>query len=186
MRVNTLLCIFFLFLVAPDLAARYGRNDIGFKLGYFGSTEVVPYFPLQSETTERVLRYDNVIVDMFYSRKVNSWLDMGVDLGFTGVLDRIDNNTILLTYPVSVYFVYKIFYRYSVGGYLGAGLDHWLIEERDGDMQGINGYHGRVSFRFDLFRCDLTYHSIDHFGGNSVDRGGWSVLAGVSYRFSYN
>lgn len=186
MRVTTFLCTIFLLLGTPDLLARYGRNDIGIKLGYFGPTEIVPYFPLQSEATEKVLRYDNVIIELFYARKINSSLDMGVDLGFTGVLDRVDNNTILLTYPVSVYLLYKIFRRYSVGGYFGAGLDHWLIEEREGDMQGINGYHGRVSFRFAIFRCDLTYHSIDHFGGNSFDSGGWSILAGVSYRFSYN
>ncbi len=183
---GTILILIGLVSASPELMADYGKNEIGLRIGYFKPEEYDAYFPIQSEDTGAILRYDNAIVDLNYNRKINTSLDFGFSLGFTGVLDNSDHNTILNSFPLSVYALKKIINLFGLDCYGGGGLNFWTMETKEGDMQGISGYHFKLSFRYQVYRAELGHSSINDFGSNDYDIGGWSIKIGVAFTFSYN
>jgi hypothetical protein len=185
-KTIVLSCVFslLLFLFNQDLFANYGRNEIGIKVGYFSPKDYEPYFPLQSELTEEYVRYDQAVIYLFYIRTINSTLNAGLDIGFSGIVDEKDNNTIHQLYPIDLYLAQKVITYSGFGGYLGAGFSCWLVDRQE-EMQAVNGAFVKLEVVYQVLRVEITYSQIDHFGANRYDMGGWGVKAGVSYQFSY-
>ncbi|MBU2511210.1 hypothetical protein KJ966_07720 [bacterium] len=173
-------------MTSQKLIADYGKNEIGIRIGYFKPKGYEAYFPVQSEATEEYLHYDNAIININYNRKINSGFDVGVDLGFTGVLDNSDHNTILNSFPLGIYAVTKIISLYGLECYGGGGLNFWYMETKKGDTQGLSGYHLRLNLKFQVFRVELDYSTINDFGAEDKDIGGWSIKIGAAFTFSYH
>lgn len=174
-----------LFLFHQELFANYGRNEIGIKVGYFSPKDYEPYFPLQSDFTEQYIRYDQAMLYLFYLRNINSSMNAGLDIGFSGIVDKKDDNTIHQLYPLDLYLAYNIISYAGFRGYLGAGLSCWYVARKEEDDQAINGAFVKVEVVYLVLRAEITYAKIDHFGANQDDMGGWGLKAGISYQFSY-
>ncbi|MBU3917926.1 hypothetical protein KKA14_20555 [bacterium] len=171
--------------VSRELIADYGSNEIGLGIGYFAPTDYEAYFPIQPESVREYLRYDNAFVDVFYNRKINKGFDAGFSLGFAGVLDNSDHNTILNSFPMSVYGLKKITDLYGLDFYAGGGLNYWYMKTKENGMRGLSGYHLKVSFRYQFLQAELGYSTINGFGVEEEDVGGWSFKIGAALRFSY-
>lgn len=179
------LLLVLLIIVTNNCLADFGKNETGLKIGYFNPNDFDAYFPIQSDELADYVRYDNAILGLFYDRNVNSGLDFGVELGFTGVLDNSDHNTILNSYPISIYLVGEVLYLYGINIFAGGGLNYWYMESKDNGMQGIPGYHLKMSMKYQIYRFDLIHSKIDNFGNKKEDLGGTSIKLGVAYTFSY-
>lgn len=178
--------LIYFFALTQGAIADFGRNEIGAKVGYFNPVDYDPYFPIQSELTAEYLIYDNAVIDVFYNRKINSELDVGFDLGFTGVLDKSDHNTILDSFPMSVYVLMKLIRISGVEAWAGCGLNFWYMEDGKGAMKGINGAHIKLDFRYQVLHAEIAYSAIDDFGEKEEDIGGFTLKVGVGFVFSYN
>jgi hypothetical protein len=174
-------------LYSSNVFAGFGRNEIGLKVGMINPRDYEPYFPLQSAMTEEYLRYDHASLHLFYLRNINSELAAGIDFGFTGIVDKSDNNTILKAYPIDIYAEYEVFRLSGVETFIGGGYTWWYMEsnDEDGDWQGISGMFAKLEFVYLQARAEISYSQIDHFGANKYDLGGISIRVGISYQFSY-
>ncbi len=179
------LIITILILLTTDVYAGFGRNNIGLKVGIINPRDFEPYFPIQSEELEEYVQYGNAALYFFYLRNINSELNAGIDIGFAGILDKSDNNTILKAYPVDLYMAAEVLKLYGVETYLGGGYTWWLMEAKDDDLQGISGLFFKLEFVYLDARFEISYSHIDHFGANRYDLGGISARIGLSYQFSY-
>lgn len=162
-----------------------GKNEVGLRIGYFIPKGYEAYFPLQSKQTESFIHIDNALIDVFYQRKINSGLNIGFDFGFTGVLDHSDNNTVLDIFPMSLYALKKIIKLYGLNCYAGGGLNYWYMETKEGPMQGRDGYHLRLDFKYQFLVAELGYSAVNNPSETDPDIGGWELKIGVAFNFSY-
>lgn len=171
--------------ITTDVYGGFGRNEIGLKVGMINPRDYEPYFPIQSEEIEEYVQYGNAALYFFYLRNINSELNAGIDIGFAGILDKSDNNTILKAYPIDIYMAAEVLKLYGVEAYLGGGYTWWLMEDKDDDLQGISGLFFKLELVYLDARFEISYSHIDHFGANKYDLGGISARVGLSYQFSY-
>ena len=107
-KLITWAIIVVLLFITTDVYGGFGRNEIGLKVGMINPRDYEPYFPIQSEELEEIVQYGNAALYFFYLRNINSELNAGIDIGFTGILDKSDNDTILKAYPIDIYMAAEV------------------------------------------------------------------------------
>lgn len=182
--INFLIAILF-FTFNSEAQARTGKNKAGVKLGIINPRDYEAYFPLDADEVMEVINYKPLSLHVFYLRQLTSHLKAGIDIGFAGIVDKSDDNTILKAYPIDLHITRNLFKMKGVTTGLGAGYTYWIMDKKDGGMQGISGVFTKLEFLYNIAHLEISYSKIDQFGQKTNDLGGISIRAGISYRFSY-
>ncbi len=204
-RVLILFCILFGAVLlssranAADDELFSRKNIIGITGGYM--------IPNESDFTDY---YDNDLypVYAFYQRWLSRHFSIDLEGGFlkengnlltaSGSSTQIDSDITLVPVSASLKFNQRL--MPFIVGYLGLGPDYWYVNEEsdaatgaNGDVsEWIGGYHGKAGFMFynaeeafggTGFLTEAVYSSIDRFGGNDTDVGGWTFRIGFFYQF---
>lgn len=179
---------------AQETRPDYYRNIVGIKGGAF--------FP--SEDLQRDV-YDSVVpISLFYERMVTRIFSADASAGYcrakgyalTASSEETGVKTDLDMIPTSMSLNVNLDVTELITLYLGAGGDYWFFKEksRNGDYDNhVGGWHGKAGVK--LFTADsqyfkkggvlieASYTSLDRFGENAVDLGGWTYSLGVMYCF---
>jgi hypothetical protein len=172
------------------------NNLLGIKAGYF----------IPSEKLQRDVYKTIVPTSLYYERMLGFYgLSADISAGYahakgyavtksssdqTGVEAKLD------FIPVSMSLNANLELSDFITCYAGFGGDYWMMKEKSyyGESKHrVGGWHVKTGLK--LFTEDLeyikqwgvlidaAYSSIDKFGSNDIDLGGWSFSAGLMYCF---
>jgi len=184
--------------IANETPEMPGNNIIGLSVGY--------YIPAESDF-EDYYGDDTFPVYGFYERFFSEHFSVDIESGYmkekgnllteSGEKTSIGTEITFVPVSSSINCNMKIF-PYVVG-YIGAGPDYWYCKEKTDEgvehpeiEEWVGGYHGKVGVR--LYNTDENfkgtgallesrYSSIDRFGDNKTDIGGWTFKFGFFYHF---
>ncbi len=175
-----------------------GNNTIGVTGGYYVAADS-DYRDFYGEDTYPVMAfYDRFITDHF-SIEIESgyFQDSGDLLTESGKDTDIESEIEMVPIALSLKFHFPIVSY--VTGYIGVGGDYWYVNEEPDDSsvhddvdEWVGGYHGKIGFKFynrdETFRgtgalIETGYSSVDKFGDNDMDIGGWITKFGIFYQF---
>lgn len=179
---------------AGETSSSVSDNIIGIKAGFF-----VPSENLQDDV------YDSIVpVSLFYERRIGTWLSADVSAGYsktdgfavTGSDTQTGVKTELELIPVSTSLNANLDIHPLITLYAGLGVDYWMFNEKSyyGDKDiGVSGWHGKTGVKLltgdsNFYArggvlLEVCYSSMDRFGRNDVDLGGWTYGLGVIYCF---
>lgn len=179
---------------AGETSFSVSDNIIGIKAGFF-----VPSENLQDDV------YDSIVpVSLFYERRLGSWLSADVSAGYsktdgfavTGSDIQTGVKTELELIPVSTSLNANLDIHPLITLYAGLGVDYWMFNEKSyyGDTDiSVSGWHGKTGVKLltgdsNFYArggvlLEVCYSSMDRFGRNDVDLGGWTYGLGVIYCF---
>ena len=174
------------------------RNTLGIKVGYFD--------PSDDEQSDY---YDATpLVSLFYDLKISTHLSTELAAGYlyregkvltiSGKSTAIKSKLTMVPLSLSIKLHFPI--TNHIGTFLGAGGDYWYFEEKSkisDDTLEVGGYHGKVGLVLKKFpnlfddeysknfkvTLEAIYSSIDKFGANGTDLGGWTYNAAASISF---
>jgi hypothetical protein len=179
---------------AGETSSSVSDNIIGIKAGFF-----VPSEKLQDDV------YDSIVpVSLFYERRIGSWLSADVSAGYsktdgfavTGSDTQTGVKTELELIPVSTSLNANLDIQPLITLYAGFGVDYWMFNEKSyyGDTDiSVSGWHGKTGVKLltgdsNFYArggvlLEVCYSSMDRFGRNDVDLGGWTYSLAVMYCF---
>lgn len=179
---------------AGERVAAVSDNIIGIKAGIF-----VPSENLQDDV------YDSIVpVSLFYERRIGSWLSADISAGYsktdgyavTGSDTQTGVETKLELIPVSTSLNANLDIHPLITLYAGLGVDYWMFNEKSyyGDTdKNVSGWHGKTGVKLLTgdsnfyakggLLLEVCYSSMDRFGRNDIDLGGWTYGLAVIYCF---
>lgn len=179
---------------AGEKSSSVSDNIIGIKAGFF-----VPSEKLQDDV------YDSIVpVSLFYERRIGSWISADVSAGYsttdgfavTGSDTQTGVKTELELIPVSTSLNANLDIHPLITLYAGLGVDYWMFNEKSyyGDTDiSVSGWHGKTGVKLltgdsNFYArggvlLEVCYSSMDRFGRNDVDLGGWTYGLAAIYCF---
>lgn len=179
---------------AGETSSSVSDNIIGIKAGFF-----VPSEKLQDDV------YDSIVpVSLFYERRIGSWISADVSAGYsttdgfavTGSDTQTGVKTELELIPVSTSLNANLDIHPLITLYAGLGVDYWMFNEKSyyGDTDiSVSGWHGKTGVKLltgdsNFYArggvlIEVCYSSMDRFGRNDVDLGGWTYGLAAIYCF---
>lgn len=179
---------------AGETSSSVSDNIIGIKAGLF-----MPFEDLQDDV------YDNIVpVSLFYERRLSSWISADISAGYsktdgfavTGSDTQTGVKTELELIPVSTSINANLDIDPLVSFYAGLGVDYWMFREKSyyGETDiSVSGWHAKTGVKLltgdsDFYAkvgvlLEVSYTSMDRFGRNDVDLGGWTYGLAAIYCF---
>jgi len=176
----------------------YGDNTIGVTGGYYVAVES-DYRDFYGEDSYPVMAFYDRFITEHFSIEIESgyFQDSGDLLTESGKETEIESEIEMVPSAISLKFHFPIVDY--VTGYIGVGGDYWYVNEEPDDSsvhddrdEWVGGYHGKIGFKFynrdEMFKgtgalLETGFSSVDKFGDNDLDIGGWITKFGLFYQF---